>query len=108
MRHLGLLFWVLLVFPMCVHMILRMFFLLLFFEEGWVEREVGGQGLPILDLAGVLNVCTFAFQNVFLMVPNDVLVMCFPSCVHTVDVTLYFLSFAQSSNSSKVYIGWIK
>ncbi len=77
MRHLGLLFWVLLVFPMCVHM----FFLLLFFEEGWVEREVGGQGLPILDLAGVLNVCTFGFQNVFLMVPNDVLVMRFPTCV---------------------------
>ncbi len=68
MRHLGLLFWVLLVFPMCVHMILRMFFLLLFFEEGWVEREGGGWGLPILDLAAVPNVCTFAFQNVFLMV----------------------------------------
>ncbi len=81
MRHLGLLFWVLLVFPMCVHMILRMFFLLLFFEEGWVEREGGGWGLPILDLAGVPNVCTFAFQNFFLMVPNDVLVKCFPSCV---------------------------
>jgi hypothetical protein len=89
-------------------MILRMFFLLLFFEEGWVEREVGGQGLPILDLAGVLNVCTFAFQNVFLMVPNDVLVMRFPTCVQIVDVTLYFLSFAQCANSSKVYIGWIK
>jgi hypothetical protein len=63
---LGLLFWVLLVFPMCVHMILRMFFLLFFFEEGWVERESGGWGLPILDLAGVPNVCTFIFQNVFL------------------------------------------
>jgi hypothetical protein len=49
-------------------MILRMFFLLLFFEEGWVEREGGGWGLPILDLAAVPNVCTFAFQNVFLMV----------------------------------------
>ncbi len=54
------------------------------------------------------NVCTFAFQNVFFMVPNDVLVMCFPSCVQIVDVTLYFLSFAQSSNSSKVYLGWLK
>jgi hypothetical protein len=42
------------------------------------------------------------------MVPNDVLVMRFPSCVQIVDVTLYFLSFAQSSNSSKEYIGWIK
>jgi hypothetical protein len=69
---------------------------------------VGDWGLPILDLAGVPNVCTFAFENVFLMVPNDVLVMCFPSCVQIADVTLYFLSFAQSSNSSKVYIGWIK
>jgi len=107
-RHLGLLFWVLLVFPMCVHMILRMFFLLLFFEEGWVEREGGGWGLPILDLAGVPNVCTFAFQKFFLMVPNDVLVKCFPSCVQIANVTLYFLSFGQSSNSSKVYIGWLK
>jgi hypothetical protein len=85
-----------------------MFFLLLFFEEGWVEREGGGQGLPTLDLAGVPNVCTFAFQNVFLMVPNDVRVMCFASSVQIADVTLYFLSFSQSSNSSKVYIGWIK
>jgi hypothetical protein len=29
-------------------MILRMFFLLLFFEEGWVERESGGWGLFLL------------------------------------------------------------
>ncbi len=73
-----------------------------------MEKEGGGRGLAIWDLAGVPNVCTSAFQNVFLMVPNDVLVMCFPSCVQIVDVTLYFLSFAESSNSSKVYIGWIK
>ncbi len=50
----------------CVHMILRMLFLLLFFEEGWVESEGGGWGLPTLDLAGVPNVCAYAFQNVFL------------------------------------------
>ncbi len=67
-----------------------------------MERESGGWGPPILDLAGVPNVCTFVFQNVFLMVPNDVPVMCFPSCVQIVDVTLYFLSCAQNSNSSKV------
>jgi hypothetical protein len=85
-----------------------MFFLLLFFEEGWVEREGGGWGLPILDLAGVTNVCTFAFQKKILMVANDVLVKCFPSCVQIANVTLYFLSFGQSSNSSKVYIGWLK
>ncbi len=71
-------------------------------------RKRGGWGLPILDPAGVPNVCTFAFPNVFLMAPNDVLVMCFPSCVQIVDVLLYLLSFAQSSYSSEVYIVWLK
>jgi hypothetical protein len=31
-----------------------------------VERDGGGWELPTLDLAGVPNVCTYAFQNVFL------------------------------------------
>jgi len=107
-RHLGLLFWVLLVFPMCVHMMLRMFFLLLFFEEGWVERESGGWGLPIFGPCCCSQCVYIYFSECFIDGSNDVLVLCFPSCVQIVDVTLYFLSFAQNSNSSKVYIGWLK
>ncbi len=71
-------------------------------EGGW------GTGAPYFGPCWCPNVCTFAFQNVFLMAPNDVLVMCSPSCVQIVDITVYFLSFAQSSNSSKVYIDWLK
>jgi hypothetical protein len=48
------------------------------------------------------------FSECFIDGSNDVLLLCFPSCVQIVDVTLYFLSFAQNSNSSKVYIGWLK
>ncbi len=73
-----------------------------------MEREGGGLGATYFGPCWCSQCVYICFSECFFMVPNGVLVMCFPSCVQIADVTLYFLSFAQSSNSSKVYIDWIK